>query len=108
MTHEVGIIGASGYTGGELLRLLCRHPDCRVAWATSRKHAGSPAGEVFFSLRDFSDVVFSPPDLAGLPSAVAAVFDDGGGNVCGCDGASAPCAVLTSSLEAPGPLGDRQ
>jgi len=74
MMHEVGIIGASGYTGGELLRLLCRHPALRVGWATSRQYAGLPAGEVFTSLRDFSDVVFSAPDLTRLPAGVEAVF----------------------------------
>jgi N-acetyl-gamma-glutamyl-phosphate reductase len=74
MKREIGIIGASGYTGGELLRLLCRHPSLRVGWATSRQHAGVPAGEVFTSLRDFSDVVFSAPDLALLPAGVEAVF----------------------------------
>lgn len=72
--REVGIIGASGYTGGELLRLLCRHPTLRIGWATSRQHAGVPAGEVFTSLRDFTTVVFSAPDLAGLPAGVEAVF----------------------------------
>ncbi len=74
MKHEVGIIGASGYTGGELLRLLCQHPSLRVGWATSRQHAGIPAGEVFTSLRDFTKVVFSAPNLAQLPSGVEAVF----------------------------------
>ncbi|MHB8836895.1 MAG: N-acetyl-gamma-glutamyl-phosphate reductase [Candidatus Methylomirabilia bacterium] len=74
MVHEVGIIGASGYTGGELLRLLCRHPSLQVGWATSRQHAGLPAGEVFTSLRDFTKVVFSAPDLARLPAGVEAVF----------------------------------
>lgn len=74
MTREIGIIGASGYTGGELLRLLCRHPSLRVGWATSRQHAGSPAAEVFTSLRDFTDVRFCAPDLASIPAAVEAVF----------------------------------
>jgi len=74
MAIEVGIIGASGYTGGELLRLLCRHPGLRVAWATSRQHAGAGVGEVYPHLRDFSDVVFSAPDLAGMPQGVRGVF----------------------------------
>ena len=74
MRCEIGIIGASGYTGGELLRLLCRHPSLRVGWATSRQHAGVPAAEVFASLRDFTDLTFSSPDLQGLPSGVEAVF----------------------------------
>jgi len=74
MPREIGIIGAGGYTGGELLRLLCRHPACRVAWATSRQFVGAGVGEVFPALRDFSDVVFSAPDLAELPAGVEAVF----------------------------------
>ena len=74
MTHEVAIIGASGYTGGELLRLLCRHPHLRAAWATSRQHAGVAAGDVFPSLRDFSEIVLSVPDLSRLPSGVSAAF----------------------------------
>jgi N-acetyl-gamma-glutamyl-phosphate reductase len=74
MKHEIAIVGASGYTGGELLRLLCRHPGLQVAWATSRQHAGAAAGDVFSSLAGFSDVVFSAPDLATLPSGVEAAF----------------------------------
>jgi N-acetyl-gamma-glutamyl-phosphate reductase len=45
-----------------------------VTWATSRQYAGAAAGEVFPSLRDFSAVVFSAPDLAALPAAVGAAF----------------------------------
>ena len=74
MTVEVGIIGASGYTGGELLRLLCRHPGLRATWITSRQHAGRGVGEVYPHLRDFSDVVFSGPDLAAMPAGVRGVF----------------------------------
>jgi len=74
MSIEVGIIGASGYTGGELLRLLCRHPSLRVTWATSRQHAGTGVGEVYPHLRDFSDVAFSGPDLAGMPPGLRGVF----------------------------------
>jgi N-acetyl-gamma-glutamyl-phosphate reductase len=46
----VGIIGASGYTGAELLRLLHVHPNARVTAITSRKYAGRPLGECFPSL----------------------------------------------------------
>jgi len=74
MVHEIGIIGASGYTGGELLRLLCRHPSLRIGWATSRRYAGAPACEVFAALRDFTDVTFSAPDLERLPSGLEGVF----------------------------------
>jgi N-acetyl-gamma-glutamyl-phosphate reductase len=74
MAVEIGIIGASGYTGGELVRLLCRHPAFTVAWATSRQHAGKPIGEVYPYLRDFSDLVLQAPDLAAMPASVRGVF----------------------------------
>ena len=47
---NVGIIGASGYTGAELLRLLHGHPEVRVTAITSRSYAGRPLGECFPSL----------------------------------------------------------
>ncbi|MGE5507574.1 MAG: N-acetyl-gamma-glutamyl-phosphate reductase [Chitinophagales bacterium] len=66
---KVGIIGASGYTGGELLRLLANHPGVKVAAATSRSLAGQPVGAVFPNLGP------SYPDLAmgatDSPDAVA-------------------------------------
>ncbi|MHB8765474.1 MAG: N-acetyl-gamma-glutamyl-phosphate reductase [Deferrisomatales bacterium] len=47
---SVGIVGASGYTGAELLRILHTHPRVRVAAITSRSYAGKPLGECFPSL----------------------------------------------------------
>src|SRR5437016_4452537 len=46
----VGIAGASGYTGAELLRLCAQHPDLEVAWATGETQAGTPVGELYPSL----------------------------------------------------------
>ena len=40
--RTVGIVGASGYAGAELLRLLARHPDLEVAWAAGDQAAGQP------------------------------------------------------------------
>lgn len=71
---DVGILGASGYTGGELIRILLRHPSFRAAWATSRQHAGREVAEVFPSLRDFTGLSFAEPDLEGLPAQLQAVF----------------------------------
>ena len=71
---DVGILGGSGYTGGELLRILLRHPSLRAAWATSRQHAGREVAEVFPSLRDFTSLSFTEPDIDGLPKQVQAVF----------------------------------
>jgi len=55
----VGIIGASGYTGAELLRLLHGHPEARVSVITSRSYAGRPLEACFPSLGG-SDLVFQP------------------------------------------------
>jgi N-acetyl-gamma-glutamyl-phosphate reductase len=71
---EVGIVGASGYTGGELLRLLSRHPDMKVSWATSRKYAGREVREAFPFLEGFTDVVFREPSLEKMPAGLEAVL----------------------------------
>lgn len=44
---KVGILGASGYTGAELVRLLIHHPGAEIALMTADRHAGKPLGEVF-------------------------------------------------------------
>ena len=49
---KVGIIGASGYTGGELLRFLKNHPDTELVAATSRQYDGQPIYKVHPNLRD--------------------------------------------------------
>jgi N-acetyl-gamma-glutamyl-phosphate reductase len=51
MKTRVGIIGATGYTGVELLRLLLLHPEVEVTALTSQKYAGVPIDQVFPSLR---------------------------------------------------------
>lgn len=48
---RVGIVGASGYTGVELARLLAGHPEARLTVATSRQYADKPLAEVFPNLR---------------------------------------------------------
>jgi len=54
---KVGIIGASGYTGVELARILSSHPEVELTVATSRKYAGQPLSEVFPSLRKRVDLL---------------------------------------------------
>ncbi len=49
-TIKAGIIGAAGYTGGELIRLLIHHPNVELAFASSRSHAGKPVYEVHSDL----------------------------------------------------------
>ncbi len=63
---KVGIVGGTGYTGVELLRLLARHPQCEVVAITSRAEAGKPVAELFPNLRGHLDLVFQTPDEAPL------------------------------------------
>ncbi len=55
---EVGIVGASGYTGGELLRILAGHREVEIACVTSRAHADKPVHRVHPNLRDVLDLTF--------------------------------------------------
>ena len=63
---KVGIVGGTGYTGVELLRLLARHPQVDLQVITSRADAGTLVSKMFPSLRGFVDLEFSLPDQAGL------------------------------------------
>ncbi|MEN8189139.1 MAG: N-acetyl-gamma-glutamyl-phosphate reductase [Thermodesulfobacteriota bacterium] len=54
---NVAIIGASGYTGVELSRILCNHPEVRITAATSRQYDGKPLSEVFPNLRGKVDLI---------------------------------------------------
>jgi len=62
----VGIVGGTGYTGVELLRLLAQHPEARVRAITSRKDAGTGVAHMFPSLRGHYDLTFSDPQDADL------------------------------------------
>lgn len=65
---NVAIIGASGYTGVELARILCNHPEVRLTAATSRQYAGQALSQVFPSLRQKTDLVcenLSTDELCG-------------------------------------------
>jgi N-acetyl-gamma-glutamyl-phosphate reductase len=65
---KVGIVGGTGYTGVELLRLLAIHPNVELSVITSRGEAGMPVAEMFPSLRGYVNLQFSDPaqvDLSG-------------------------------------------
>jgi N-acetyl-gamma-glutamyl-phosphate/LysW-gamma-L-alpha-aminoadipyl-6-phosphate reductase len=67
VTVRVGVLGGSGYTGGELLRLLALHPNVEVTAVTSREYAGKPIHFVHFNLRGFyRGLRFTSLDLDGL------------------------------------------
>ena len=63
---KVGIVGGTGYTGVELLRLLAPHPEVELRVITSRKEDGMPVAEMFPSLRGHVSLKFSAPEKAGL------------------------------------------
>lgn len=60
---KLGIIGGTGYTGVELMRLLALHPVARVEVITSRSEAGKPVAELFPNLRGLVDLVFVEPAI---------------------------------------------
>jgi len=63
---RVGIVGGTGYTGVELLRLLCSHPDVRLQVVTSRQEVGTPVADLFPGLRGYTDLRYVPPEQADL------------------------------------------
>lgn len=63
---QVGIVGGTGYTGVELLRILALHPGVELRVITSRSEAGTPVADMFPSLRQRVDLLFSEPDVEQL------------------------------------------
>lgn len=64
---DIGIIGGSGYTGGELLRLLAQHPEAKVRAVTSRSRKGQKVSDTHTHLRKIYDLNFedmAPEDVA--------------------------------------------
>ncbi|MGB7299000.1 MAG: N-acetyl-gamma-glutamyl-phosphate reductase [Burkholderiaceae bacterium] len=70
---KVGIVGGTGFTGVELLRLLSQHPQAELSVITSRQEEGIPVAQMFPSLRGSVDIAFSKPDPVAL-SACDVVF----------------------------------
>jgi len=71
---KVGIVGGTGYTGVELLRLLARHPQVELKAITSRKEAGMPVADMFPNLRRRVTLAFSTPEEAGLETCDVVFF----------------------------------
>ncbi|MFV5367782.1 N-acetyl-gamma-glutamyl-phosphate reductase [Acinetobacter junii] len=71
---SVGIVGGTGYTGVELLRLLLRHPQARVDVLTSRTEAGKRVADMFPSLRGHTELEFSDLDLDRLKQCDVVFF----------------------------------
>lgn len=71
---QVGIVGGTGYTGVELLRLLANHPQAEVSVITSRAEAGVPVADLYPSLRGHFDLAFTVPDVEVLSQCDAVFF----------------------------------
>ena len=72
---KVGIIGASGYTGQELVTLLIRHPKIELSMVTSRAHAGNPLSAVIPKLGKLGhEISFISPSIEELISSEIELF----------------------------------
>ncbi len=71
---KVAVVGASGYTGVELLRILVGHPEIEICCVTSRQHEGLPINQVFPSLSGFCELVCEPLDVSSISKRADLVF----------------------------------
>ena len=71
---KVGIVGGTGYTGVELLRLLVQHPNAQLTAITSRTEAGMGVAEMFPNLRGWTDLKFVEPAAAKLDQCELVFF----------------------------------
>ena len=71
---KVGIVGGTGYTGVELLRLLAPHPEVTLTAITSRKEDGLPVADMYPSLRRHVSLAFSSPEKANLKECDVVFF----------------------------------
>ncbi len=71
---KAGIVGGTGYTGVELLRLLAAHPEVELAVITSRSEEGVAVADMFPNLRGHVDLRFSVPDMAVLKACDVVFF----------------------------------
>ncbi|MCQ8117596.1 N-acetyl-gamma-glutamyl-phosphate reductase [Methylomonas rosea] len=71
---RVGIVGGTGYTGVELLRILVLHPEVEVSVVTSRADVGLRVDQLYPSLRGYCDVSFTLPELDNLKDCDVVFF----------------------------------
>lgn len=71
---KVGIVGGTGYTGVELLRLLAAHPQVELHVITSRSEEGTAVADMFPNLRGYVELRFSAPDAAVLKACDVVFF----------------------------------
>jgi N-acetyl-gamma-glutamyl-phosphate reductase len=71
---KVGIIGAAGYGGGELVRLICQHPEAELVSLTGHSNAGKHILDVFPHLRGYTDLMITELDVDYLAAKADVVF----------------------------------
>lgn len=71
---KAGIVGGTGYTGVELLRLLASHPEVELKVITSRSDDGTPVADMFPNLRGRVDLRFTAPDMTALKQCDVVFF----------------------------------
>jgi N-acetyl-gamma-glutamyl-phosphate reductase len=71
---QAGIVGGTGYTGVELLRILALHPQVQIKTVTSRSDAGKRVDGLYPNLRGFVDTTFSEPSVEALADCDAVFF----------------------------------
>lgn len=71
---DVAIIGAPGYAGVELTRLIVGHPAMRLAMVTSSAHAGERVGDVYPALGSHVDLAYVEPDVASIAGCASVAF----------------------------------
>lgn len=71
---KAGVVGGTGYTGVELLRLLVSHPEVQLQAVTSRTEEGMPVADMYPSLRGRVDIAFCAPDNARLTDCDVVFF----------------------------------
>ena len=76
MAHKikVGIVGGTGYTGAELIRLLSHHPNVKIDVLTSRSEGGKKVSDIFANFYPTSELVFSEPNDDKLASCDVVFF----------------------------------
>jgi len=73
-TVKVGVVGGTGYTGVELLRILAQHPHCELKAITSRQEAGTAVAAMFPNLRGHVDLAFTEPSDGALAGCDVVFF----------------------------------
>jgi len=74
MAIRVSVLGASGYTGGELVRLLAGHPQVQLVHVTAAQHEGKPLGAVFPNLRGVVPHTLEPVEAGRIGRESDVVF----------------------------------